>query len=288
MTPPLVTIIVLCHNYGRFLGEAIESALAQTYPNVEIMVIDDGSTDDSLQVAQRYADRVRVITQPNMGMERTANRGAGEANGELFCFLSADDVLEPRYVEALIAALQRTPEAAYAYCRPLLFGARSGPMRCLPFSAYFMVKHSNFVAGSALCRRNEYLEAGGYAEDLGEHAFEDWDLWLRLLERGRRGTYVREPLLRWRRHNTGSRNPEQGAREAAARAFVRERHRELGSSLRSLRARTAYGVDLVLAAVDVVAGFSRWPRAVAAYERSSWRRFCRDAATPDGRGRPGR
>jgi glycosyltransferase involved in cell wall biosynthesis len=277
LNPPLVTIVVLCHNYGRFLSEAIDSALAQTYPNVEILVIDDGSTDDSLEVAQRYADRVKVVTQANMGMERTANRGAKEASGDLFCFLSADDVLEPRYVEELAAALAREPEAAYAYCRPRLFGARNGPMRCLPFSAFFMVKRSNFVAGSALCRRSEYLAAGGYAEDLGEHAFEDWDLWLRLLERGRRGTYVREPLLRWRRHETGSRNPEQGAREVAARAFMRERHRELVDRLATPRARAAYAVDVALAALDLLVGFSRWPRAVAVYERSSWRRFRGDA-----------
>lgn len=275
MSAPLVTIVVLCHNYGRFLAEAIESALAQTYPNIEIVVIDDGSTDDSLEVAQRYADRVRVITQPNMGMEPTANRGANEANGELFCFLSADDVLEPEYVERHADALARAPEAAYAYCRPMMFGARTGTMRCLPFSAYFLVKRTNFVVGSALTRRRDYLAVGGYAEDLGEHAFEDWDLWLRLLERGRRGTYVREPLLRWRRHDEGSRNPEQGNREAAARAFIRARHAALAQRVGSIRGAVAYAIDFGVAAADLVFGLSRSPALLRALERSSWHRYRR-------------
>ena len=272
---PLVTVVVLCHNYGRYLAESIDSALRQTYPNVEILVMDDGSTDDSLEVARRYADRVRIISQPNMGMERTANRAAGEAHGELFCFLSADDVFEPRYVERLAAALDRTPEAAYAYCRPMMFGARTGPMRCLPFSAYFLVKRTNFVAGSALTRKADYLAVGGYAEDLGEHAFEDWDLWLRLLERGRRGTYVRAPLLRWRRHEAGSRNPEQGAREAAAKAFIRARHASLAERVGGVRGAVAYAIDLGVAAADLALGFSRLPVLLHAVERSSWHRFCR-------------
>jgi hypothetical protein len=210
-----------------------------------------------------------------MGMERTANRAAQEANGELFCFLSADDILEPTYVERLQRALDRAPDAAYAYCRAMMFGARTGAMRCLPFSAYFLVKRTNFVVGSALTRRADYLAAGGYAEDLGEHAFEDWDLWLRLLERGRRGTYVRAPLLRWRRHEAGSRNPEEGAREAAAQAFIRDRHAALAQRVSGRRGAVAYGIDLSVAAVDLVVGFTRWLPLLRAVERSSWHRYRR-------------
>ncbi len=81
-TPPLVSIIVRCHDYGRFLPDAIESALGQTYPNCEIIVLDDGSTDDSLEIARSYGDKVRVLTHPNMGVERTSNRGVAEAKGE--------------------------------------------------------------------------------------------------------------------------------------------------------------------------------------------------------------
>jgi glycosyltransferase involved in cell wall biosynthesis len=272
---PLITVVVLCHNYGRFLAEAIDSALAQTYPNVEVLVMDDGSTDDSLEVAARYGERIRVLSHPNMGLERTCNRAVGEVRGEYFAFLSADDAFEPRYLEELWNALRRSPEAAYAYCRPLFFGAREGPMRCLPFSAYFLVRRTNFVNACALTAKADYLAAGGYAEDLGEHALEDWDFWLRMLELGRRGTYVREPLLRWRRHGEGSRNPEAGGREARALAFMRERHRGLVDRMGDRRGRLYYAVDFSLAALDLVVGYSRWPRLVQAFERWSWRRYRR-------------
>jgi glycosyltransferase involved in cell wall biosynthesis len=272
---PLVSIIILCHNYGRYLAEAIESALAQTYRSVEVLVMDDGSTDDSLAVASGYADRVRIISHPNRGLERTCNRAVSECSGELFCFLSADDAFEPTYVEELVRALRHSPDAAYAYCRPLMFGARTGPMRCLPFSAYFLVKRTNFVNASALTSRADYLAVGGYSEDLGDHAFEDWDLWLKMLEQGKRGTYLRAPLLRWRRHEGGSRNPERGEREARSVTFIRSRHEKLVEAVDDVRGRTGYTRDFVIAATDVAAGWSRWPRLVRAAERASWRRFCR-------------
>jgi glycosyltransferase involved in cell wall biosynthesis len=275
VTPPPVTVIVLCHNYGRFLAEAIESALAQSYRPLEVLVMDDGSTDDSAQVAARYGDRIRLISQPNMGLERTCNRAVGEARGDYVVFLSADDALEPTYVEELWRALERSPDAAYAYCRPLMFGARAGPMRCLPFSAYFLVKRTNFVNASALTAKADYLAVGGYSEDLGEHALEDWDFWLKMLEHRKRGTYVRTPLLRWRRHEAGSRNPEAGDREARSLAFVRDRHAALAHRIGDRRGRIGYALDLGLAALDLLVGYSRWPRAVQAVERSSWRRYRR-------------
>lgn len=273
---PLVSIVVLCHDYGRFLPEAVESALAQTYRPVEVVIVDDGSTDDSLDVAQRYAGRARVVTQPNMGLERTCNRAVRELiSGEWFVFLSADDALEPTYVERLMGALRRSPDAAYAYCRPLLFGARNGPMRCLPFSAYFLVRRTNFVNASALTRRADYLEVGGYGEDLGDVALEDWDFWLRMLEHGKRGTYVREPLLRWRRHEAGSRNPEDEARDLRARAAIRARHPQLVAAVGDLRGRASYALDLALAAADLAVGYSRLPAVTRVVERASWRRFLR-------------
>src|SRR5215211_8388525 len=218
---PLVTVIVISHNYGRYLAEAIESALRQTYRPLEVLVIDDGSSDDSVDVARQFADRLRLITQENVGVERTCNRAVDEAQGEYFVRLDADDVLEPNYVEQLMQALDRSPDAAYAYARPLFIGAKSGPMRCLPFSPYFLVKRTNFVHPTALTAKHDFLAVGGLSEDLGEHALEDWDFWLKMLEHGRRGTYVREPLVRWRRHAEGSRNPETGVRSEQAIEFIR-------------------------------------------------------------------
>ena len=82
---------MLSHDYGRFLPEAIESALAQDHAPLEILVLDDGSTDDSLEIARRYEPRVRVVAQANQGLARACNIGVDEARGEYVVFLSADD-----------------------------------------------------------------------------------------------------------------------------------------------------------------------------------------------------
>jgi glycosyltransferase involved in cell wall biosynthesis len=274
MSGPLVSIVVLCHNYGRFLSEAVESALAQDYPRLELIVIDDGSTDDSLEVASRYQDRAKVLTQPNQGLARTCNRGASEASGEHFLFLSADDRLEPAYVSELMAALRRTPEASFAYCMARLFGAETGVAPARPFSAFSLVRGRNYINGSALTRRADYLDAGGYPEDLGEGAFDDWDFWLTMVERGHRGTYVPKPLLLWRRHEGGSKNPaSRGATEVETER-VRERH----TALLARAHRLPYAFDRGVGLADRIFRISRITPVLAACERLSWRWFSGRAA----------
>ena len=269
MTAPLVSIVVLCHNYARFLPEAIESALAQDYPNLEVVVIDDGSTDDSLEVATRHEPRVKVLTQQNQGLAATCNRGAREAAGETFVFLSADDRLEPTYVSELSAALERTPEASFAFCSARLFGAESGIAPARPFSAFSLIRGRNYINGSALTRRSAYLDAGGYPEDLPEGAFDDWDFWLTMVERGYRGTYVPKPLLLWRRHEGGSKNPASRGETATETVRIRARH----ASLLARAHGVPYLIDRAVGLADRLFGISRSARLLAACERASWRRF---------------
>jgi glycosyltransferase involved in cell wall biosynthesis len=274
MTEPRVSIVVPCHNYGRFLPEAIESALSQDYPNLEVIVIDDGSTDDSLEVAARYRDQVKVLTQPNQGLARTSNRGASEARGEYFLFLSADDRIEPTYVTELYEALVRTPEASFAYCAARLFGAESGTTPARPFSAFSLIRGRNYVNGSALTRRADYLASGGYPEDLGEGAFDDWDFWLTMVERGHRGTYVPKPLLLWRRHEGGSKNPASRGATKVETERVRERH----AALLARAHRLPYAFDRGVGLADRIFRISRVTPVLAACERLSWRWFTGRAA----------
>ncbi|MDF3064445.1 MAG: hypothetical protein K0R38_46 [Polyangiaceae bacterium] len=95
MEAPLFSVIVTCYNYGRYVAQALDSALAQRYPHVEIIVVNDGSTDDSREVLARYADRVRVIEQPNRGSIPAYNAGFAACRGDIIVLLDADDVLEP-------------------------------------------------------------------------------------------------------------------------------------------------------------------------------------------------
>jgi glycosyltransferase involved in cell wall biosynthesis len=222
---PSVSIIVPCFNYGRFLGEAIESALAQTHLPLEVIVIDDGSTDDSREVAARYVPAIDLLTQPNRGLVAVLNRGVGVAKGEYFVILSADDVLRPMYVETLLAALLERPDAAYAYGEMEYFGAKTGVFPAKPFSPALLLA-GNYINASALTRRADALAVGGFQPN-ARNAWEDWDFWLRLLESGRYGVPVSEPLLRYRRHPTTSRNPPSRWSALKALRAVAAMHPEL-------------------------------------------------------------
>ena len=112
--PELVTVVITCYNHGRFLGEAIESVLSQSYQSFEVIVVDDGSTDDTREVAARYP-QVRCISQPNQGLSAARNRGIQEGRGEFFVFLDADDRLLPPALEAGVKALSERPECALAF-----------------------------------------------------------------------------------------------------------------------------------------------------------------------------
>ncbi len=193
---PLVTIVIANYDYARFLGEAIESALGQTWPALEVLVVDDGSTDDSLAVAARYP--VRVLTQANAGVAAARNRGAAEARGEYVVFLDADDVLERAFVERCFAALRRQPShVAYAYTQMHKFGLENALFPSRPFDGQALFD-GNYVPCTTLLRRGAFLAAGGF--DPAWPAHEDHELWARMFVRGFSGVFVPEPLLRYRFH----------------------------------------------------------------------------------------
>jgi glycosyltransferase involved in cell wall biosynthesis len=114
---PLVTVIIDNYNYGRFLAEAIDSVLAQTYLNYELLVVDDGSTDHSRMVIESYGDRFRTIFQSNRGQGGAFRTGLAEARGDIICFLDADDYFHPDKLTQVVAAFQHHPNwVQVAHC----------------------------------------------------------------------------------------------------------------------------------------------------------------------------
>jgi glycosyltransferase involved in cell wall biosynthesis len=130
----LVSIVICNHNYERYLSTAIDSALRQTYKPVEIIVIDDGSTDGSRNVLSTYRDRVRVIFKSNGGQASALNAGFRESRGEIVCLLDADDVFDPKKAARLVDIFERNPEAGWVF-HELNYIDRRGinlPLRSLP------------------------------------------------------------------------------------------------------------------------------------------------------------
>lgn len=113
---PLVSIVVPCHNAQRWIGETLRSALAQTWPRIEIVVVDDGSTDDSLDIVKSFGDAVRWSAGPNRGACAARNAGFALASGDYIQFLDADDLLPPDKIERQVEALAGRPRDAIATC----------------------------------------------------------------------------------------------------------------------------------------------------------------------------
>ena len=195
--PPLVSIIITNYNYGRFLGEAIESALAQTWQHKEVIVLDDGSRDDSLDVARRYP--VTVLAQKNSGLSLARNNALTQAHGDYVIFVDADDRLVATAVERLMTGLVNAPAGvAYAYGQMRYFGERDGIFASAPFDARRLAR-ANFICATTLLRKDILLGVGGY-----DNAFrklrEDWELYLRLYTKGYEGIFVPEVVLENRKH----------------------------------------------------------------------------------------
>lgn len=182
-----ISIVITCYNQAPFIGEAIESALSQTVPAHEILVVDDGSTDDTGQIVGRYAD-VHYIHQGNQGLVAvTRNRGIKEARGTYIVFLDGDDRLLPKHVETSLKAFQETPHAAAVCGLFREFGEQEGIIShiCDPEDFYGMALRFPSIAHviTAMFKRSILAESGNFCTDPAINGCDDFELFLRLARR---------------------------------------------------------------------------------------------------------
>ncbi len=202
---PCHSIIVASHNQAQFLPHAIESALAQTDGDLEVVVVDDGSTDDSAEVAGRYVDpRVTLIRQENRGLSAARNAGLLRSTGETVAFLDADDLLLPDHLETLGAFLRESPDydAVAGNCRWIdgTGGELPGGSRRPAADGPELLLGNPFHVAALLVRRAALDEVGLFDEALV--AGEDWDLWMRLALAGRRIGVSDRVVSLYRQHDS--------------------------------------------------------------------------------------
>lgn len=200
MTPPRVSVIVTCHDLGEYLDDAVDSVLAQTMNDAEILITDDGSTDPrTCAVLDACArPRTRVIRLPHRGLAHARNALIREAAGEFLCALDADDRLHPRYFEKALRMFDERPALTFVSSSAQMFGTHSGPWRherCdLPALLAECTVHT-----ATLVRREAVVAAGGYDAAMPYPGYDDWELWLRLAAAGHEGVILDEPLFYYRR-----------------------------------------------------------------------------------------
>lgn len=175
-----VSVIVASRNYGQFLAECLTSINHQTVQPKEIIYVDDGSTDDSVDVATRIGG-VTVLALPHRGAPAARNSGVKASTGSLLLHVDGDDILPPDFLETHLRTLQQHPEALFAYGPAQAFGLHSTFWDAPEWSRDALWLQ-NFVNTSALVRRGAFEKTGGWREDLG--TMWDWDLWLRLSQLG--------------------------------------------------------------------------------------------------------
>jgi glycosyltransferase involved in cell wall biosynthesis len=206
---PLVSVVMPAYNSRQYIDAAIDSLLAQTHPHLEIIVVDDGSTDGTGDFVQtQYGEQVRLIRQTNMGPSVARNRGIAEAQGAYIQFLDADDLLLPEKIERCLAIFAEKPALGVVYttCRfvdadgstPLdraIHGLVPGDVFCSMLTNY----HHAIMLHAALIRRSALLAVGGLPDNPKHRCAEDLDMFLRLAN-AYEFAGIDEPLVVYRKH----------------------------------------------------------------------------------------
>jgi GT2 family glycosyltransferase len=221
---PAVSVIVPCYNGGRFLDGLMASLARQTFRDFEIIIVDDGSTDEAtLRKLAALADRARVIHQDNRGPSAARNTGIRAARAGILLMLDCDDAIEPTFFAETVPQLKTAPpDVGMAVSHMRLIGAETGALR--RYFNRFDLLFTNTLSVGLLLRKEAWLAAGGYDESMRD-GYEDWDFSLRLMDAGYRALEIAKPLYVYRVAG------EQGS----SRSSVLEQKRLFGQLWRHIR-----------------------------------------------------
>ena len=183
MSSPLISIIVPCYNQAQYLDECLQSVLDQTYQDWECIIVNDGSPDDTEEVAKKWLDkdvRFKYLHKENGGLSSARNAGIEIAEGEWILPLDCDDKIGNRYLE--LAEKEFDKDYTVIYCEAEYFGAKSGNWK-LPNYSLKNLAEENIIFCTAFFQKKNWEKVGGYDENM-KHGLEDWEFWISLLKNG--------------------------------------------------------------------------------------------------------
>ncbi len=202
---PKVSVIIPVYNHEKYIRECVESALAQDYENIEVIVVDDGSTDATPEILKEFGGRIRCIRQENQGAAAAFNHGLRLAMSSFVSWLSSDDVFLPDKIRQQVSRFQEDPDLAVVYTDYIRIDADGHELEVVhshcPPRERFVREYlaGGFVSAVTMLMRRECIDkVGPFDESL--QAYEDYDMVLRLLQRYRLG-YVPLPLMKYRWHS---------------------------------------------------------------------------------------
>ena len=202
--PIKVSIVIPCYNYGKYLQEAVDSVINQKFLDFEIIVVNDGSTDNTREIAEKLKNkfstyRIRVLNQENSGHPAIArNKGIAIAKGEYILPLDADDKIAMTMIESCVTVLNNNPDVDFVYTDRKDFGIIDQIVQAREYD-FSVLKYQNHISYCAMFRKRIWENVGGYRVT----GFEDWDFWIAVGALGHKGYYLPKPLFRYRRHDAG-------------------------------------------------------------------------------------
>jgi len=262
---PTFSIVIPAYQAAAHIGRAVESVLAQTVPPIEIIVSDDGSTDDLAGALAQYGDRIKVVRGPNGGLPVARNRGFRAASGEFVANLDADDVLYPEWFEAVGELAAARPDLDILTTN----GYRTHGGRLRPYYGdhfAFEIENQrremlrvNFLHAFAAVRRTRFLEIGGFDEEMASA----WSLWLPLLVGGSRAGCVDEVLFEYTAREGSLSTAPGSAPETAVRMLEKAMSMDISTREREM-------ITIALASERM-----RWEREMLHFELASGQRDAR-------------
>jgi glycosyltransferase involved in cell wall biosynthesis len=204
---PLVSVVVPCYNHEKYIEQCVMSIVNQTYPNIELIVIDDGSSDGSCRILEQLAGRYgfTFISQQNIGLAATLNKGVKNyAKGKYIGCVASDDYWKEDKIEKQVAFLKGKDDFAFVFSRASIVDNNGKILKDIPenkptICEFYSLLRGNFIpALTVLIKRDAFLAAGGYDETL---YIEDWDMWLRLADKHPFG-FIDESLAFYRLHGS--------------------------------------------------------------------------------------
>lgn len=222
-----VSIIIPCFNHWQYLPEALDSALNQTHPDCEIVIVDDGSTlkppDDLLKRFQH--ERITFFRIENSGPSEARNKAIEKASGEYILPLDADDKIAPTYIEKAQKIFQAQPQVGIVYCDAEYFGNRNQEWELPPYN-FPDILLDNFIFTTALFKKADWKRVGGYNVNM-KHGWEDHDFWLSLIELKKTVVRIPETLFFYRQSGDSRTNRFNAEQKREMFEQLAKNHRNL-------------------------------------------------------------
>lgn len=196
---PLVSIIIPCYNHGDYIMETIDSVLQQSYKNIEIIIVDDGSDDEHTKEVLNTIQNplIKILHQNNAGPGVARNNALKIASGKYFVALDGDDLICKDTIADSVIILESYSKTGVVYGNCQYFGEKSELRKQEPLNISMQI-NNNTIALCSVIRTQAFSESGGFDEFLSKKGLEDWDLWLMLIERGWKFHYINKTTFKIR------------------------------------------------------------------------------------------